>query len=295
MNRPHPADVVPRNLAAAAAIDPETRAWLGQLSQQVRDVASRWELALDAPYEPGGDTAWVAPVRTSAGEDVVLKVGRWHDEAEHEAEALRLWDGRGAARLLRDERLGNTLVLLIERCVPGTLLRSRAPVEQNAVIASVARQLHATPWRGTPFRPLAQLTRIWADETEQRAAHLPPGVDAALVRDAVAALRQLPHEIPASDAVLLHTDLHAGNVLSAQREPWLVIDPKPYVGDAAYDVVQHLLNDRPRLVADPHRVVDGMATLLDVDRSRARAWTFARCVSELWWWPDLLPAALALA
>ncbi len=51
--------------------------------------------------------------------------------------------------------------------------------------------------------------------------------------------------------MLLATDLHAGNVLRAEREPWLVIDPKPFVGDPTYDALQHMLNCDDRLRADP--------------------------------------------
>jgi streptomycin 6-kinase len=80
--------------------------------------------------------------------------------------------------------------------------------------------------------------------------------------------------------VLLVTDLHAGNVLAAQREPWLVIDPKPFVGDPAYDAVQHLLNCAERLHADPGGLTARMAHLLEVDLVRLRRWLFARCVLE---------------
>jgi streptomycin 6-kinase len=290
-----PWDVVPANLADAATIDDLTRAWLPSLPGHVRDVADRWQLELGTPYSPGGATSWVAPARTRGGDDVVLKVGRWHEEAEHEAAALRLWNGRGAVRCLRDERVADTLLFLLERCRPGTPLREQDVDEQDVVIASVARWMRTTDVAGVGLRPLSELTRSWADETVERAEDLPPGVDPGIVRESVAVLRELPLRTPASDVVLLHTDLHAGNVLAAEREPWLVIDPKPYVGDAAYDVVQHLLNERPRLVADPRAVVDAMAARFDVDAAWARAWTFARCVTELWWWPDLLPAARALA
>jgi streptomycin 6-kinase len=88
--------------------------------------------------------------------------------------------------------------------------------------------------------------------------------------------RTLPGD--AGPAVLLATDLHAGNVLAARREPWLVIDPKPYVGDPAYDAVQHLLNCTERLQANPAGLADRMAGLLEVDPVRLCRWLFAGCV-----------------
>ena len=80
--------------------------------------------------------------------------------------------------------------------------------------------------------------------------------------------------------MLLCTDLHAGNLLASQREPWLVIDPKPYVGDPTYDVLQHMLNCEERLLADPEGLVHALADLLDLDRERLLLWLFARCVQE---------------
>lgn len=90
--------------------------------------------------------------------------------------------------------------------------------------------------------------------------------------------RELP--AAASSKVLLCTDLHAGNVLAARREPWLVIDPKPYLGDPAYDVLQHLLNCDARLAADPAGLADRMAGLTGLDCGRVRLWLFARSVQE---------------
>jgi streptomycin 6-kinase len=97
---------------------------------------------------------------------------------------------------------------------------------------------------------------------------------------------------------MLATDLHAGNVLRSGREPWLVIDPKPFVGDPAYDATQHLFNCAARLRADPRGTIARIADLLAVDRERVRLWTFARAAAEPrsdWSNSDLLALARALA
>jgi streptomycin 6-kinase len=85
---------------------------------------------------------------------------------------------------------------------------------------------------------------------------------------------------PSSDDVLLATDLHAGNVLQAQRRPWLVIDPKPFVGDRAYDASQHLLNCSKRMRTAPEATICRFADLLEVDDERVRLWMFARAAAE---------------
>ncbi len=91
------------------------------------------------------------------------------------------------------------------------------------------------------------------------------------------------------------TDLHAGNVLAAEREPWLVIDPKPFLGDPAFDVVQHMLNCDERLAIDPLGLVTRMAALLDVDPERVRLWLFARCAQESVTDPAMLELAERIA
>lgn len=80
--------------------------------------------------------------------------------------------------------------------------------------------------------------------------------------------------------MMLATDLHAGNVLRAEREPWLAIDPKPFVGDPAYDATQHLFNSGARLHSDPDGTIRRFADLLGVDGERVRLWTFARAAAE---------------
>ncbi|MGH9184318.1 MAG: aminoglycoside phosphotransferase family protein [Acidimicrobiales bacterium] len=91
------------------------------------------------------------------------------------------------------------------------------------------------------------------------------------------------------------TDLHAGNVLAAERKPWLAIDPKPYVGDPTYDPLQPLLNCHERLRADPHGLAHGMADLLELDREPLLLWVFARCVQDSPDWPELADIARQLA
>jgi streptomycin 6-kinase len=118
----------------------------------------------------------------------------------------------------------------------------------------------------------------WAAEFDQRFAHTPDGLDPGLGRAGMDLFRTLPRT--AARRVLLCTDLHAGNILAAEREPWLVVDPKPYVGDPTYDVLQHMLNCEQRLHADPIGFAHRMADLVDLDPDRLVHWLFARCVQE---------------
>jgi streptomycin 6-kinase len=203
------------------------------------------------------------------GRDLVLKVGWWHEEAAHEADGLAAWSGRGAVLMLDAHASGQTSALLVERCRPGTSMSDVLPeAEQDVVIAGLLQRLWITPPASHRFRPLQDMCSVWADEFSTRLATAPEACDPGLARAAVDLLRVLPAS--ADRQVLLCTDLHAENVLAAQREPWLVIDPKPYVGDPAYDPVQHLLNCDQRLLADPADLAHRMADQAGLDRDRVR-------------------------
>jgi streptomycin 6-kinase len=252
--------------------------WLEELPAMVEKAADRWNLKVGEPFLPGGLTSWVAPVRTAEGRELVLKITWAHFEGLHEAEGLSVWNGQGAIRLEARTDFETARGLLLERCVPGAPLAGREESDQDGVIAGLLPRLWAAPTGHVPFRPLSDMCDQWTDEFEQKVSAGPVNLDGGLVQSGIELFRELPRS--ADRAVLLCTDLHAGNVLAAQREPWLMIDPKPYVGDPAYDVLQHLLNCEERLATDPLGAAEHMADLLDLDRTRVTTWLFARCVIE---------------
>ena len=283
---------LPQNLVEAAEREGR-ETWLATLPVTVAELAHRWSLTVGPPFQPGGQTAWVAPVRDAAGTEMVLKVGWLHTEALHEAEGLRAWDGQGAVRLHATEDLGDTVGLLLEACRPGTALASRPEPEQDLVVSDLLRRLWIAPPPGRPFRSLQVMCDQWADEFEMKVAGGSSSLGPGLAREGIGLFRSLPGT--ADREVLLCTDLHAENVLAAEREPWLVIDPKPYVGDPTYDPLQHLLNCEQRLRADPRGLVARLADLLDLDRDRLGLWLFARCVQESPDWPLVADVARLIA
>jgi streptomycin 6-kinase len=274
---------VPSALARTVETEPSLgrREWLAQLPGTVAGLADRWGLVVGAPFEPGGRTAWVAPATDASGRDLVLKVGWVHLEAEQEADGLQVWHGHGAVLLYRSGRVGQTAVLLLERCRPGTPLSALPEPEQDEIVADLLVRLWQAPTTAVPFRPLQSMCQAWVVGFEQRRAALParaPVIDPGLARDGTELFAALA--APTDADVLLCTDLHAGNVLAAWREPWLAIDPKPFLGDRCYDLLQHMLNCEERLAADPVGLAQRMADLAGLDGVRVRKWLFARCVIE---------------
>jgi streptomycin 6-kinase len=265
--------------------------WLDGLPQQIAELTSHWSLAVGEPFQPGGQTAWVAPARSADFGDVVLKVGWRHMEAEDEAAGLREWHGEGAVLVFAGERLSDTTsALLLERCRPGITLAQRRAEEQDVVIAELLQRLWRVPSDEHRFRPLQEMCDHWADGFERRRAQeRSDGIDFGIAREGVALFRTLPSSAPSER--LLCTDLHADNVLAAEREPWLVIDPKPFVGDPTYDALQHHLNCQDRLVADPEALAARMADLLGLDLERLLLWLFAYCVVQSIDFPWMLGVA----
>ena len=281
---------VPEYLQASVdAGGPAWEAWLAVLPGCVEELTARWGLDLGAPFEPGGNCSWVAPCTDAYGRDAVLKVAWDHTEARHAAEGLAVLDGHGAVEVYAFEHLvappgdetdGGTTALLLERCRPGVELRGRPEAEQHLVVTDLLRSVWAVELPSDhPFRPLSAMADFWVGQAEARLAVDPGRLDAGLALDGLSLFRELSQ--PGRGDVLLLTDLHAGNVLSGQRRPWMLIDPKPYVGDPHYDVTHHLLNCNESLRADPIGLVGRVADLADLEAARVRQWMFARCVQEL--------------
>jgi streptomycin 6-kinase len=254
---------------------PGAAGWLERIPAMVVACAASWDLALGAPLEPA-TVSWVAPATLRDGTPAVLKVSFPDPESEHEAAALAHWDGAGAVRLLAHDP--ERRALLLERCEPGTPLWAVADeTEANAIAASVLRELwRAPPAAGAPFRPLAREARRWGAELPARWERHGRPCERALLDTAegwVGELLAAP-----GPAVVVHQDLHGGNVLRAAGGRWLAIDPKPLLGEREFDVASLLRDRRPELRADPaparrvRRRLDQVGGELGLDRERARRW-----------------------
>jgi streptomycin 6-kinase len=231
-------------------------------------VCEQWGLRLGEPYVLGAN-GYTARAELADGTPAVLKVVQRHRENEHEPDALELWDGEGAVRLLArdDERHA----LLLERCEPGTFLSA---LELDAAL-DVLIGLLPRLWRraGEPFHTLADEAEWWLD-------YLPrdPHVEPRLRDAAVAALRELaPSQ---GELVLVHQDLHGENVLSAQREPWLVIDPKPLLAEREFAVAPIVRSfELGHSKAAVLRRLDRLTAELGLDRERARGWAIGQTIA----------------
>ena len=273
---------IPGSFRAYALRGPEFAGWLDRLPGILRDLVEEWELTVDG--EPThGHCAVVVPVRTVGGRPGALKVGWPHGEAEHEHLALQHWQGNGAVRLLRADP--RRYALLLER-LHREDLADLGDVEACEVVGGLYERLHvpAPPQLVT----LSSCVQRWSD----RLADLPRDapLPRRLVEQAVSLGRVFATD-RATDGRLLHTDLHYANVLAADREPWLAIDPKPLSGDPHYEVAPLLWNRWDELAAPGgqgvrrgvrarfHAVLDAAA----LDEDRARDWVVFRMLCNALW------------
>lgn len=256
-------------------------AWLKCLPSIMTSCAQRWSLTILPPF-PNLSYNYVAPAVRADGAAVVLKLGVPNPELLAEIAALRLYDGRGSVALLdADPDLG---ALLLERLRPGRLLAQLTDDEKATMIAAqVMRQL----WRPAPAEHSFPTVAQWAAGLQRLRAEFGGGsgpFPAAIVATAERLFAELLGSM--AEPLVLHGDLHHYNILAAERQPWLAIDPKGVVGEAAYEVGA-LLRNRLEGVPDPGRLlarrVDQLVDVLELDRERIIGWGVAQAVLSAWW------------
>ncbi|HUR74769.1 MAG TPA: aminoglycoside phosphotransferase family protein, partial [Sporichthya sp.] len=224
-----------------------------------------------------GRLSLVVPVVDADGRPGALKVGYPHEEAAQEHLALRYWGGAGAVELLRADP--HRFALLLERAGPDDLTE-RWDLEACEIVGELYGRLHVPAPPQLPSLA-AQLER-WTEQLRQAPAALPP----RLVEQAIALGIDFASD-PGCSGTLIHTDLHYENVLAAEREPWLVIDPKPLSGDPHYELAPMLTNRWDEVAGQVRAAVrrrfDTLVDVAGLDEDRARAWVVVRVVHSAVW------------
>lgn len=269
------------------------------LPEKLAAAAERWGLTVLPPFTLSFN--YVAPARRADGSPAVMKAGvNTNRELLNELAALRAWDGAGMVRLLDSDPQGG--LLLLERALPGHELAdlllpathkpglpSAGPArdeEATRIAASLMQRLarplpldHSFPTNADWAAGLSRLRLAFTGGT----GPFPP--------ELVARAEGLFADLLASQGqpVLLHGDLHHWNILSAEREPWLAIDPKGLAGEREYEVGALLRNPMPMVGdwPDLRRLLDRrlavLSEMLGYDRQRMAGWACAQAVLASWW------------
>lgn len=300
MSTSAPVEVPDRLVASyARAFGEEGRAWIARLPGLAEEMLERWGLRRDG--EPGaGEASLVLPVVRADGSGAVLKLQLPREEADAALVGLRAWDGDGAVRLL-DHHPGTATVLL-ERLGSRSLASVADDDTAMGILAELQARLVAVP--APPGLPgLGDVAAEMLEQAPRAEAALADPAERRLLRDWASAVAELVDE-PGDR--MLHWDLHYDNVLAADREPWLAIDPEPLAGDPGFDLWPALNSrwDDVVVAGDPARVVrrrfDLLTGTLGLDRRRAAGWTRGRLLQNALWDIEdgetaLDPAAVAMA
>lgn len=273
---------LPDGVSAMAARGPAWAGWVDRVPRLLRELLEEWQLAADgaASY---GFCSLVVPVRTVDGVTAALKLSFDGDEeSQFEHLALQRWAGDGTVQLLRADP--RRRALLLER-LHRQDLHELWDVAACEIVAGFYARLHVPALPQLPL--LTSYVARWTERLDAlpRAAPLPR----RLVEQAVS----LGHGfVTDTDSVgtMIHGDLHYANVLAADREPWLVIDPKPISGDPHYEVAPLLWNRADELGEGYRGIRDGVRlrfhTVVDaagLDEDRSRAWVVVRVLHNALW------------
>ncbi|MGW7436146.1 aminoglycoside phosphotransferase family protein [Streptomyces sp. NPDC054849] len=253
------------------------RTFIAELPARAARFLERWELRR-AGTVMHGVTALVLPVERADGSAAVLKLGSLDEESAGEPVALRAWGGEGCVRLLEhDERTGTLLLERLDGERDLSVLARRESRQAVTVVGELLARLTAVA-APAGLRGLGEMAAGMLEEVPRASAQLVDERDRRMLRNCAAAVAEVAGE-PGDR--LLHWDLHYGNVLAGDREPWLAIDPKPLAGDPGFELLPAII-DNFRAEEVRWRF-DLLAEAVGVDRERARAWTLGRVLQNCLW------------
>ncbi|MGW4630110.1 aminoglycoside phosphotransferase family protein [Streptomyces rubiginosohelvolus] len=296
------ADEIPQRLVAsyATGFGEEGRAWISGVPALAAHLLERWQLLRDGAVR-SGQASLVLPVLRHDGTRAVLKLQLPREETTAALIGLRAWNGDGMVRLLDHDPVSSGM--LLER-LDGA--RTLASIDDDDVAMGILAGLHAR-LVAVPapqgLRGLGEVAAAMLEQVPQAVARLTDRADRDLLRGWASAVAELADE-PGDR--LLHWDLHYDNVLAAQREPWIAIDPEPLAGDPGFDLWPALDSRWDDVVAkgEPLRVVrrrfDLLTDTLGLDRARAAGWTLGRLLQNALWDIEdgeqrLAPSAVVIA
>jgi streptomycin 6-kinase len=261
------------------------RAWAESLPALVDELCVRWSLTIDGETMHGANGIAVPVVRRDGGAACVLKVAWLDQELRDQIMALGLWDGHGMVRLL-DASVDDG-ALLLERLDASRSLRS-LPLEESLAVAGGLLRRQAVPAPvdtatvDTALPTVVSVAEAFVASAVERSARLGDPVPSYDLTMAVGLARELA---TVTADLLVNHDLHDDNILAAEREPWLAIDPRVLVGVPEYGIAQ-LLWWRLDDMAGDRDLWDSFRLLVEVaelDAELARTWTLVRSV-DYWLW-----------
>ncbi|CAM3205928.1 aminoglycoside phosphotransferase family protein [Stackebrandtia soli] len=272
------------------------REWIDALPATIAARCEAWGLTVTGSALDGGTHSYVAPVSQADGSPAVLKLPIVDEENLAEATALRLYDGDGAVRLYDFDPVSGAI--LMEAAIPGGPLvvqgdgPHREGRPEHADEVRLGCELYRRLWRvssdvvdGYPAFPLVtDLVAQWGDDIPKLAAAAPAGaIPSRLLDLGEGACARM--STPDGQIGVVNRDTHLGNIVAAGREPWLLIDPKPLLGERAFDAgyLTAIQVETDPTVRQARLAIERTARWLDVDPDRVADWAFLRALENTVW------------
>lgn len=277
--------IIPDNLVHLANHE-SGRAWLNGLPDLLKGVCDRWRLETGVPFG-GSSVSYVVPAMRSndvrsdkprSDGQLVLKIQWPHEECMLEADALKLWDGNGAARLVEHDRVNH--VLLMERCIPGITLADSNVADPIGMAAMVVQKLWVptTKLGSVPFKHIKDEAKDWHADLSKNTDKMMHFGERRIIDAALDYLTELPHE--AGNIVLTHQDLHGLNIISSERDGFLAIDPKPLLAPREFSLSPIIRSaELGHSKQDVLYRLDRLTSDLSLDRQTVAAWTIAQTMA----------------
>ncbi|AOS64131.1 aminoglycoside phosphotransferase family protein [Actinoalloteichus hymeniacidonis] len=244
---------------------PQAASWLAEVPTVAAQLASRWGLTLGEMFESGASSV-VLRCRWRDGIPAVLKLTPDRALLAKQVEMLRVFEasGRVPAVLATDAEVG---AMVLEEILPGTEATDLPAVDLPERWAELLGDLHAVP---VPADWPWDLRGRFAESFERVGKRLDDPkvgarIDAATWQRAIRRCETLLNTQTAP--VLLHGDLHLGNVLDGGPSRGLVaIDPKACVGDPCFDAVDYVVEGAGQEGIEARCLRVATACGLDADR-----------------------------
>ena len=250
--------------------------WLETLPCTIEEMCRRWQLVINGAAMHGY-TGLAIPARRGK-ENCILKVYWKNQNTEYAHSALKVWNGRGAVKLLDEEpSLG---AVLLERLDPVRSLQ-RVEIGEAVIVAGKLLRRLAIP-APEHIRSVTVLAHEMIQFTQARWAEYGQPFPRRLLDRVCEETARLG---PVSGKLMTDYDLHYLDVLTGQREPWLMIDPKAIAGDPEFSLAQLLWTRLEDMVANRglgyyfHSLVESA----ELNRELARTWAVIRC-AHYWLW-----------
>ncbi|MBT2498347.1 hypothetical protein J7E25_04500 [Agromyces sp. ISL-38] len=260
--------------------------WVAALPGTVTGLAAAWDLhPAGAPFA-GGTTAYVLPLDRADGTPAVLKIDLRDSDNRAEPTALRAYDGDGAVRLLEYDP--DSGAMLLERARPGTALldhefpgvsERHAVRERFAIACDLFRRLWRAPVPAAdyPEPPSADdLLKGWAEHFDTAAGQSPD-----VAKELALGVELCDALADADEIGIANRDNHLSNVVTAVREPWLLIDPKPVLAERAFDGGYFLFKQQFHCPLGGTELLHAVADGLGADLERVRAWAMLTTVAQI--------------